>query len=164
MSPVISANLFRTSDIRDPSDLATLPLLHPWSNYDFWGSWFGEYGISVSRGEEHFYDLMETAIQAAMHGLGVAMINPEFVVDELESGRLILPFPDMTPSISSYHYIYPKSKADHPGVLNFQEWLRKTTDTVCPSIPVQRDSLDRLNIIPLKRTTARSTSRIGRSY
>ncbi|MGK9338012.1 LysR substrate-binding domain-containing protein [Sinorhizobium meliloti] len=128
MTPVISPALYRASDINDPTDLAKLPLLHPLSNFDYWGSWFDVYGIAANRREEHFYDLMETAIQGALHGLGVAIINPEFVGEEIRSGRLIFPFPDMAPVISSYQFIYPQSKANHPGVTRFREWLRKNAD------------------------------------
>ena len=128
LTPVMSEDLYRRSDLLDPSDLSKFTLLHPWSSFDYWTSWLSEAGVTIQRASEQFFDLMETAIQAALHGLGIALVNPEFVKDELKSGRLVCPFPAIAPVISSYQFIYPRAQANHVGVVRFRHWLRLNAD------------------------------------
>ena len=62
-------------------------------------------------------------IQAAVAGLGIAVI-PEFLVQqELDSGELVIPFDHRVASAHAYHLVYPEEKRDLPVLKSFREWL-----------------------------------------
>ncbi|MBB4189187.1 hypothetical protein GGE07_005868 [Sinorhizobium terangae] len=63
---------------------------------------------------------------------GVAIIDPEFVEEEIRSGRLMFPFADMAPVISSYQSFIPNRSPHHPAGSRLRDWLRRNAD-IAPS-------------------------------
>ena len=61
--------------------------------------------------------------QAAIHGLGFALL-PEFLIQqELQEGRLVVAIEGKTRSIGKYYLVWPKSKSEYTPVVAFREWL-----------------------------------------
>ena len=99
-SPQLVANLGRAPQ---PEDLRNFPLLHIATRPRGWADWLAASGLSDIDGEngpkfEHF----TMAMQAAVAGLGVALLPTFAITDELATGRIIAPFGQ--PKASPFHY------------------------------------------------------------
>jgi DNA-binding transcriptional LysR family regulator len=92
IGPVCSPEYLVANGIRAPADLARSILLATKTRRSGWSDWMDASGepfdLSAPRYYEHFYLL----IQAAVCGLGVAMVPKILVLDDLRSGKLVAPF------------------------------------------------------------------------
>jgi len=68
-------------------------------------------------------ELFSMAIQAAIHGLGVALVPGIFVQEELRRGVLVAPFGHATPSGFGYYLVQPEGQAGHPALTLFRQWI-----------------------------------------
>lgn len=90
-----------------------------------WPRWLAASGLDPARFRRRLsFDYSTYAIQAALDGLGIALVRPPYVQDDLDAGRLIRLFdlalddPD-----KAWHLIYrPEALADPPFVA-FRTWL-----------------------------------------
>ncbi|HEV7715304.1 MAG TPA: transcriptional regulator GcvA [Steroidobacteraceae bacterium] len=110
--------------LRSLKDLAHHTLLQHTTRPYAWQEWFAAVGvqdINPLKGPrfEHF----SMVIQAAVAGLGVAVI-PEFLVPrELADGELVMPFVHPVRSAQAYYLVHPEEKRDLPALRAFREWL-----------------------------------------
>jgi LysR family transcriptional regulator, glycine cleavage system transcriptional activator len=122
--PVIAPALLAAQDIRQPSDLARLPLLVQSSRRSVWSKWFEHAGVSAAAPPpgpsfEHFLMLA----QAAAAGAGVALI-PSFLIEpELASGTLIQIFDIPLSSREAYYLVYPEDRTANVHFCHFREWV-----------------------------------------
>lgn len=110
--------------LRTLKDLAQHTLLQHTTRPHAWNEWLAAVGAQVLnplKGPrfEHF----SMVIQAAVAGLGVAVI-PEFLVQhELSAGDLVMPFRHPVRSTSAYYLVYPTQSRDLPALKVFRDWL-----------------------------------------
>ena len=91
--PVCSPALF--ADAGANISLDELPRLHRLQNPNAWQLYAQEAGIVLSNSAVGArYDLHSMLIEAALAGLGVALVPRLYIGAELEQGRLIAPWPD----------------------------------------------------------------------
>lgn len=107
-----------------PDDLQQQTLLHARLRPDDWHMWL----CSADSGElrpahEQTYETRNFAIQAAIDGLGIAIVDPALVKDELLSGRLLQPFAQSLPSENAYHLVSPPWKQQTTSLAAFRDWL-----------------------------------------
>jgi LysR family glycine cleavage system transcriptional activator len=122
LAPVCTPAL--AQQLRGPTDLSALPLLHSKQRPDDWRVWLSAQGVSGGELEAGLmFETRNFAIQAAEAGLGVAVVDPALVADELQAGRLVLPFPEVLPGPNGYYFVYPDDSAPPQKVLRFREWL-----------------------------------------
>jgi LysR family transcriptional regulator, glycine cleavage system transcriptional activator len=123
-TPLISPKLLEKGPpLKTPEDLVGYRLLRD-SPYFEWEDWFTAAGATAppeARG--HRFDSSQLAVQAAEGGLGVALVHPDFFAEELDSGRLVQPFPIIAENGKAYYIVYPPAAADRPKVAAFREWL-----------------------------------------
>jgi LysR family glycine cleavage system transcriptional activator len=65
--------------------------------------------------------------QAAVVGLGAALIPQFLIADELASGRLEILFPQRLVSGGAYYLVYPEPKAEAALVRSFRDWILSRT-------------------------------------
>jgi len=125
--PVASPAVAQT--IHTPADLITSTLLHDESHewdpaYPDWETWLISLGLTLETPLRirHFGD-MNLSIQAAMSGLGVALVWHSLVVDELHSGRLVQLFGHALATQQAYHLVTAPNRFNLPKVQAFREWL-----------------------------------------
>ncbi len=120
--------------LRSPQDLAGRTLLHiDWTTQDeTWPSWkmwllaAGVSGVDPARGPR-FSDVA-MAIQAAVEGHGIALVNDVLAADDLAAGRLVRPF-ELSVSVDfAYYVVYPPDKIDVPKVRLFCDWVCAEAD------------------------------------
>jgi DNA-binding transcriptional LysR family regulator len=117
----------------DPRAIANLPLLQHTTRPIAWLDWFSQVGVNGANALmgarfDHFYMM----IQAAIAGLGVALLPKFLVSDELTSGRLVVAADHELQTSSAYWLVYPESKAHLPAVSHFRDWLLTVVSTENP--------------------------------
>jgi LysR family glycine cleavage system transcriptional activator len=126
--PVCSPALAeRFGDGADPGRLQAATLLHD-GERPRWGDWLRAAGLDENIGRAGLtfndYNLL---VEAALSGLGVGFGRSALILRELESGRLIAPFPLKVPSDWSYYLIAPEGEM-RPAAATFAAWLHSTVD------------------------------------
>lgn len=124
---------------RDPATaLDTLPRLHRRQNPDAWRLYAEETGIILTNpavGARH--DLHAMLIEAALAGLGVALVPRLYVETEIADGRLIAPWPEGTSISKTFCLVMPEAMRLSEGPLQaFAEWL--LIETRSPPTVVRR--------------------------
>ena len=121
-APALAAKL------REPADLAHLPVIADESTMISWERWFEAAGLQkpfpVQRAGPSFTDPI-LGIDAAVGGQGVALAWQLLSADALADGRLVAPFGITVASGLGYYLV--SSKMDRPGrkVRDFTTWLRE---------------------------------------
>ena len=61
--------------------------------------------------------------EAAIQGMGVALIPAMLIEDELASGKLVVACDRSCRSEKAYYQIYPEHKSETTGFRSFRTWL-----------------------------------------
>jgi DNA-binding transcriptional LysR family regulator len=69
------------------------------------------------------FDQFATAAQAAMAGLGVALLPTFLIQDELKRGDLVAAVDRETESSEHYYLAYPPERADYAPLDAFRDWI-----------------------------------------
>ena len=128
--PACSPTLLQSVPIRKPADLLKLPLLHLSSRPDAWKRWFLAQGEQVGDIPGMLIDQHAMAAQAAISGLGVALL-PQFLIGaELASGDLLVAIDKPIQSAEAYYLAWPASRAAYPPLQAFRDWIRGVAQAV----------------------------------
>ncbi len=83
-SPALAAKIGRGK----PERLLNYPLIHD-SDASAWRAWFGARGMDYRpRAEDRRFEDYNLVLDAAAHGLGIALARPPLTVDQFASGRI----------------------------------------------------------------------------
>ena len=105
-------------------DIATLPLLQLSTRPYAWRSWFASLGMQVARDlTGPRFDLFSMLAQAALCDMGVALMPPMMVADELAGGALCVALPHQYLSDKAYYLIFPEHQAESQTFRAFRDWL-----------------------------------------
>jgi LysR family transcriptional regulator, glycine cleavage system transcriptional activator len=135
--PVCSPAFAERHAIRQPDDLAAVVLLQQSTRPTQWAEWFEQVGVAGApalRGPR--FEQFAMIAQAAVSGLGAALL-PSFLVEaEIAAGALTVLFPQALTSADAYYLVYPESRAQVPLLLAFRDWIvgEAQADAV-PSLP-----------------------------
>ncbi len=123
--PVCSPGLLeKVKPALQPAGLLDLPLIEVSSAPTDWRTWFEAAGIDlVSVPKFQKVDTYALALEMAIDGDGVAMLNGPFAEDALKQRALIRPVPLEAPSPGYWAVIYRVDRADDHRVRTFVEWL-----------------------------------------
>ncbi|NQV47424.1 MAG: transcriptional regulator GcvA [Rhodospirillaceae bacterium] len=129
--PVCSPKLMTGAHpLNGPADLAHHTLLHSGyttarnPSYSDWRMWLklaGATDVDWRKGPEFSPETM--AVQAALEGHGVALINTSLVSDDLASGKLVRPFKLGIPTGFAYYLVIPDETVTRPVVSAFRTWI-----------------------------------------
>jgi LysR family glycine cleavage system transcriptional activator len=61
--------------------------------------------------------------EAAMAGMGVALLTPAYFRRELADGRLIQPFEKIIDEGAGYWLAYPEGRRNVPKIKAFRDWI-----------------------------------------
>jgi LysR family glycine cleavage system transcriptional activator len=123
--PVCSPHLTAAqTSLKTLDDLDRHTLLHSTARPANWGLWLAEMGKPNIVGAHQLqFESSSLAYQAAIEGLGIAMAQLPLVLDDLRSGRLILPFPMTAPDSDNYNLIWPDRTPRNRYFLPFRDWI-----------------------------------------
>ena len=127
--PVCSPRLLANRNLRSDAALAELPLLALREQRLAWADWFADGGFDQPIGGISMECEQVAALtQAAVAGLGVALLPPFLIRPELERGLLVMLSDRATEWEIGYHLITPNSRRDYEPVTAFRRWLFETID------------------------------------
>ncbi|MBO9123003.1 MULTISPECIES: LysR substrate-binding domain-containing protein [unclassified Rhizobium] len=116
--------------------LDELPRLHRRQNPDAWQRYAEETGLVLTNpaiGAR--YDLHSMQIEAALAGLGVALVPRLYIETELTQGRLIAPWPDGTSISKTFCLVLPEPIRLSEGPIQaFANWLIKEARAAQPAL------------------------------
>ncbi|SLN12384.1 Glycine cleavage system transcriptional activator [Roseovarius litorisediminis] len=130
--PVCAPGMICNVDIQSPRDLLNLPLLHIETRPEAWPAWFAGHGVLMGQVSGTIYDQFSTITQAALHGLGVALLPDYLAEQDLATGRLVSAWGGPTQSPGAYYLVWPVRKARDPALLKFRDWLAGQTEDEDP--------------------------------
>lgn len=115
--------------------LDELPRLHRRQNPDAWQRYAQETGVALTHPAVGArYDLHSMQIEAALAGLGVALVPRLYVETELAEGRLVAPWPDGISIAKTFCLILPEPIRLSEGPIQmFANWLIKEARHHSPS-------------------------------
>jgi LysR family glycine cleavage system transcriptional activator len=126
--PACAPALLATVQIKTPTDLLKLPLLHLQTRPSAWQQWMKAHEVESTNLTGMFFDQFAMMSNAATQGVGVALL-PQFLIgSELRDGQLVSAYGDAASSQGSYYLVWPKQKANYKPLLRFRAWLRDQTD------------------------------------
>jgi LysR family glycine cleavage system transcriptional activator len=110
--------------LKGPADLSKHTLLQQTVRPNLWRDWMETKGGDTGHAWtgprfEHFYMIM----QAAVGSLGVALLPRMLVNEDLQGGRLVMPFDGSYISRDAYCLVYPAAKRNDPKIELFRRWL-----------------------------------------
>jgi LysR family glycine cleavage system transcriptional activator len=122
--PLCSPGYRAQHGIAQLQDLAKVVLLQQTTRPTQWADWLeqvGAEGVHALRGPR--FEQFAMIAQAAVSGLGAALL-PRFLVEtEIASGALVELFPQALTSTDAYYLVYPESRAQTPLVRAFRDWI-----------------------------------------
>ena len=123
--PVAAPSLLAgLSKLARPEDVGRCTLLQHVTRPQAWQEWLRASGVEDLDGRvgprfEHFH----MVIQAAIAGLGLALLPRFLIQEELASGRLVVAVDRPVTSEYAYYLVHPERKADLRRVVVFRDWL-----------------------------------------
>jgi DNA-binding transcriptional LysR family regulator len=119
----ISPALAAAHDFPAPEDLADLPLMNLESRPTAWADWFIGQGAEPVAAEGMLMDQFSMMIQAAISGLGVALLPDYLAETEIAEGRLVAVFQRAVPARGAYWLVWPEDREDSAPLDAFRTWL-----------------------------------------
>ena len=111
--------------VQHPSDVLTLPLLQLESRTGDWGRWLTHHGLPNQRPPAMLFDQFATMSQAAIHGMGAAIL-PLFLIErDLAEHRLIPLCGGPTRAPSAYYLVWPENRPARAPLASFRDWLSR---------------------------------------
>lgn len=105
-------------------DVLRYPLLHIQTRPDAWADWLKAQGVDASQPlNGTIYDQYSTIVQAALHGLGIALLPDYLAEQDLAARRLVSPFGPGADARGAYYLVWPRDRGANPALAQFREWL-----------------------------------------
>tara|TARA_R100000322_G_scaffold94439_4_gene58868 strand:- start:40066 stop:40959 length:894 start_codon:yes stop_codon:yes gene_type:complete len=108
-------------------DLDDVPMLHLESRPTVWADWFEGQGGTASGAGGMLVDQFSMMIQAAISGLGIALLPDYLAQIEIAEGRLVPVLRQAVPVRGAYWLVWPPDKDDHAPLQAFRQWLSAET-------------------------------------
>jgi DNA-binding transcriptional LysR family regulator len=108
---------------RHPDELLNEPLLYHTNAPDNWRQWFAAAGVQGEPTPGTALDQVSIIVRAVMADMGIAVLQRCLIRDEIETGRVAVPF-DIPVSLDrGYVLCSPRQRKDHPALVAFRQWL-----------------------------------------
>ncbi|SOY47263.1 conserved hypothetical protein [Cupriavidus taiwanensis] len=121
--PVCARELMPAGTTLDKA-VKRLPLLHQNAALEAWPAYLEQTGIKLAHPDDGSrYGLLTMGLQAALGGMGLALL-PEYVAGEdIKAGRLLRLSDEPYVSPKAYYFICREDKRDSPAMQTFIAWL-----------------------------------------
>ena len=91
-----------------------------------WREWFASRGMQISKDMSGpRFELFSMLAEAAVHGMGIALIPRLLIEDELRRGVLIQAARHEQLNDRSYYLIFPENKSDNAALIVFRGWVEQ---------------------------------------
>lgn len=122
--PVAAPALVADLGIAGPADVTRATLLVQATRPRAWDEWFAAEGLAPAPGQPRLsFEQFAMVLQAAVAGLGVALVPKILVAEELARGELVTLFGRSVTTQQGYFLVYPTTKRSLPPLVAFRDWL-----------------------------------------
>src|SRR5690554_2241176 len=131
-TPICSPKLIAPKNSLLPEEIPNYTLLQQTTRPYAWREWFDSTGLQVTRDlAGPRFELFTMLAQAAIHHMGIALIPPFLIQDELQSDRLICPIDHSFESKWAYHFVLPNKNRESQALCDFRDWLVSEITIFC---------------------------------
>ena len=123
--PACSRALRDDFGFKAPEDLLAAPLLHLVSRPNAWETWFKAKGATPEGVHGMLFDQFAMGTQAAISGLGIALLPKFLIADELRTGDLVEAIDEPLTSEQGYYLAWPSHRGSHPPLQAFRSWIKQ---------------------------------------
>ena len=109
--------------IEKSEDLLNVPLLHLTTRPDAWEKWLANKGVAFGSVHGMLFDQFATAAQAAIAGLGAALLPTFLIREELARGDLVEAVAGEMESTERYYLACSTDRSGYPPLAAFRTWL-----------------------------------------
>ncbi|WBU53095.1 LysR family transcriptional regulator [Paracoccus sp. SCSIO 75233] len=106
-----------------PQDLAALPMLQLETRPTAWADWFRGQGQEPVGAGGMLMDQFSMMIQAAISGLGIALLPDYLARIEIAENRLVPVFRQAVPTSGAYWLVWPDGNDQDTSLALFRDWL-----------------------------------------
>ena len=125
--PVAAPSFIGDHTVKDAAEIRNMPLLHIETRPNAWADWFNQNGLTPPSSRGMILEQFAMVTQAAVAGLGIALL-PHFLINtELERGELEILMDIPLKNSAGYYLITPKSHESYAPVVALQKWLLEQT-------------------------------------
>ncbi len=117
------------------AELATLPLISIYTEARNWDAWFEPTGVAYAGTPAIVVDTLAVALEMALAGRGVALMNGPFAVDELSAGTLVRAHPQTVTCPGGWGVICRTERYEDRRVRAFVDWLASTVPAAGTLLP-----------------------------
>lgn len=109
--------------VTEMADLGQHQLMQIETRPGAWAAWFRGQGLPPQRVSGMLFDQFAPMIQAAISGLGIALL-PSYIADsEIAEGRLAAIFHPRVAGEGAYWLVWSAAKTDYPPLEAFRHWI-----------------------------------------
>lgn len=120
-SPALAARVGPQAQVRD---LLDHPLVIIHTEVRNWETWFASAGVTFDPSSNYLVvDTLAVALELALSGQAIALVNGPFVDDDLAEGRLVRPVPHRLVCPGEWGLICRKELQENPSVKTFIDWM-----------------------------------------
>ena len=110
-------------------DLMTKPLVAIYTEVQNWQSWFDSAGSAFQPSAPYLMvDTLAVALEMALNGEGIALVNGPFVDQDLASGRLVQPIAHKAICPGAWGLICRKDMKENLRIRTFMDWVTKNVE------------------------------------
>ena len=122
-APQVAASLGATPTA---ADLLRLPLVEIYSEPHNWDIWFEAAQLAYSTRSAIVVDTLAVALEIALEGRGVALVNGPFAQDDVAAGRLVQPVQHQVTCPGAWGLICRQESHANERVKLFMDWLAES--------------------------------------
>ncbi len=111
---------------KSPAELMDEPLIRHANAPDNWAQWFRAVGVQAGPIEGPRMDQVSIIVRAVMADIGLAVLQRCLVQEEIDSGRVAVPFDLPVQLQHGYMLCSPERHSDHPALNAFRDWIVET--------------------------------------
>ena len=108
-------------------DIHGLPLLQIETRPTAWAVWFAGQRLEAPLARGMLFDQFAPMTQAAISGLGIALLPDYLAASEIAEGRLVPVLERAVVGVGAYWLVWPEARANFPPLEAFRSWLARET-------------------------------------
>lgn len=127
--PVAAPSFIGEHSIRNAEELSKMPLLHIETRLKAWTDWFNQNGIAPPKDRGMLLEQFSMVTQAAVAGLGVALLPHFLIKTELDRGELEILMGVPLENSAGYYLISPTNHSTYAPVDALKKWLLEQSNS-----------------------------------
>lgn len=115
--------------VQSINDLSRHTILRVDSITEDWPSWFDQAASTpIAAKNEIYFDAIHLALDAAVHGLGIALGRSPLIDDEIANGKLVEAMGPKVSGTTKHWLVCSPESSEWPEIACFRSWIKQQID------------------------------------